>query len=210
MPKVLLDTNIIIHRENKKISNYSIGHLYRWIDKLKITKVIHPLALKELSRYEDNEYMGALFVKLEAYEKIHTTAVPTKEFYDKLKDFPENTENDKVDNLFLYEVYSKRVDFLITEDKRMQKKAQSLGLVKRVFSIDQFISIASAKYPELIEYKTLNVKPVRFGELDTSDTFFDSLRNSYQGFDDWLAKKSEEKAYVCFGDENKILGLLYL
>lgn len=40
--RILLDTNIVIHRENKKVSNYSISHLYRWIDKLKLDKVIHP------------------------------------------------------------------------------------------------------------------------------------------------------------------------
>ena len=29
--RALLDTNIIIHRENKRVSNYSIGHLFRWL-----------------------------------------------------------------------------------------------------------------------------------------------------------------------------------
>lgn len=33
--RALLDTNIIIHRENKRVSNYSIGHLFQWLDKLK-------------------------------------------------------------------------------------------------------------------------------------------------------------------------------
>lgn len=37
--RVLLDTNIVIHRENSTISNYSIGHLFRWLDKLKVSKV---------------------------------------------------------------------------------------------------------------------------------------------------------------------------
>ena len=31
--RVLLDTNIII--ENKKVTNYSIGHLFRWLDKMR-------------------------------------------------------------------------------------------------------------------------------------------------------------------------------
>lgn len=41
--RILLDTNIVIHRENKRVSNYSIGHLFRWIDRLKYDKVIHPI-----------------------------------------------------------------------------------------------------------------------------------------------------------------------
>lgn len=39
--RALLDTNIVIHRENNQVTNYSIGHLYRWLDKLHITKTIH-------------------------------------------------------------------------------------------------------------------------------------------------------------------------
>jgi len=210
MTKVLLDTNIIIHRENDIVTNYSIGHLYRWIDRLKLTKVIHPLTEEEISRYNDPNHLEVLKVKLEAYDKIYTKVVPTQDFYNHLKDFPEKTQNDKVDNQFLYEVYSKRVDLLITEDKRMQRKAEALGIKNKVFSIEQFINIASGKYPKLIEYKTLNVKPIRFGELNSKDIFFDSLRKAYPGFDDWLARKSEEQVYVCFGDQNKILGLLYL
>lgn len=70
MTKVLLDTNIIIHRENNRVSNYSIGYLYRWLDKLKLTKVIHPLTEKELNRYNNEDYQAALAVKLQSYEKF--------------------------------------------------------------------------------------------------------------------------------------------
>ena len=31
--KVLLDTNIVIHRENVKVTNPSIGLLFYWLDK---------------------------------------------------------------------------------------------------------------------------------------------------------------------------------
>ena len=50
--RVLLDTNIIIYRENKKMTNYSIGHLFRWLDKLKYDKLIHPLTKKEFAVYK--------------------------------------------------------------------------------------------------------------------------------------------------------------
>ena len=43
--RILLDTNIVIHRENKRVSNYSIGDLFRWIDRLKYDKVIHPYTI---------------------------------------------------------------------------------------------------------------------------------------------------------------------
>lgn len=42
--RVLLDTNIIIYRENSKALNYSVWHLFRWLDKLNFEKFIHPLS----------------------------------------------------------------------------------------------------------------------------------------------------------------------
>ena len=50
--RVLLDTNIIIYRENKRMTNYSVGHLFRWLDKLKCEKFIHPLSRAEIERYQ--------------------------------------------------------------------------------------------------------------------------------------------------------------
>jgi hypothetical protein len=40
--KALLDTNIIIHRETMQATNYTIGKLYYWLDKLHYEKLMHP------------------------------------------------------------------------------------------------------------------------------------------------------------------------
>ena len=62
--RILLDTNIVIHRENKRVSNYSIGHLFRWIDRLKHEKVIHPYTISEIQKYRDPETQEAISVKM--------------------------------------------------------------------------------------------------------------------------------------------------
>ena len=56
--RALLDTNIIIHRENKRVSNYSIGHLFRWLDKLKYDKVIHPYSISEIKKSRSRNARG--------------------------------------------------------------------------------------------------------------------------------------------------------
>ena len=56
----------------------------------------------------------------------------------------------------------------------------------------------------------LSVEKVYFGNVDSTDSFFDSFRNSYTGFDRWFARKCDEEAYICRSDSNKILGFLYL
>ena len=48
--KVLLDTNIIIHREASKIKNQDIGTLFRWLDRGHYTKVIHNLTVDEIRK----------------------------------------------------------------------------------------------------------------------------------------------------------------
>lgn len=207
--RVLLDTNIVIHRENKRVSNYSIGHLYRWLDKLKYDKVIHPYSVSELKKYRDAEAQESIAVKLEAYDIIKTIKIPDIIFLEALK-MPEKSENDKIDNCLLYEVYLGRVDILITEDRKLRNKALKLGLSDKVFSINSFISNATAENPSLIEYKMLAVEKTYFGNINVNDSFFDSFRNDYIGFDKWFARKCDEEAYICNTDEGKVLGFLYL
>ena len=207
--RILLDTNIVIHRENRRISNYSIGHLFRWIDKLKHDKVIHPYTIDELKKYRDPETQEVLSVKLDAYNIIKTVQKPSSEFLDKVSLYDKNI-NDAIDNCLLYELYSGRVDAFITEDRKLRNKAISLRLANRVFSINSFIDKVSSDNPDLIEYKALSVEKTCFGQIDVGDSFFDSFRDSYDDFNSWFARKCDEDAYICRADEGQILGFLYL
>lgn len=207
--RALLDTNIVIHRENKKVSNYSIGHLFRWIDRLKYDKVIHPYTISEIQKYRDPETQEAISVKLESYEVLKAIHQPDAVFLTQIGQ-PEKNENDHVDNCLLYEVYLGHVDIFITEDRRLRNKAARLGLIDRVFSINSFISKVTAENPDLIEYKALAVEKVYFGNVDVNDSFFDSFRNAYEEFDRWFARKCDEEAYICRSNDGKILGFLYL
>ena len=207
--RILLDTNIIIHRENKRVSNYSIGHLFRWIDRLKYDKVIHPYTISEIQKYRDPETQETISVKLESYNVIKTICEPDSAFLNKIGQLEKN-ENDHIDNCLLFEVYLGRVDVFVTEDRRLRNKAITLGLTDRVFSINGFISKATAENPNLIEYKALAVEKVYFGNVDVNDSFFDSFRSAYDEFDRWFARKCDEEAYICRSDEGRILGFLYL
>ena len=62
--KVLLDTNIIIHREANRIVNYDIGQLYNWIDKLHLEKFVHPITVSEIGNYKDVKTVETFSVKL--------------------------------------------------------------------------------------------------------------------------------------------------
>lgn len=53
------------------------------------------------------------------------------------------------------------------------------------------------------------IQKFRIGCLNFQDPFFDSLRHDYDGFDNWLYRKSNEEAYVLI-NQDQLLGFLYL
>lgn len=89
--KVLLDTNIIIDRESTNVSNFSISTLYKWIDKLKYTKYIHPSTTAEISNYHDKKLVDILKIKLESYELL----IPDDDFRQDFRLIVGKYKNDK-------------------------------------------------------------------------------------------------------------------
>lgn len=198
--RALLDTNIIIHRETSRIVNENIGTLFHWLDKLQYIKNVHPVTVDELNRHSDNEVVRTMGIKLDSYQALKTIAPLHKEV-ESTSNKIDTTGNDKNDTLLLNEVYCSRVDLLITEDKKIHQKAISLGIEDKVFRINSFIEKAILENPTLVDYKTLSVKKEYFGNIDINDSFFDSFREDYLGFDEWFNKKAEEISYICSYEE---------
>ena len=165
--RALLDTNIVIHRENTKATSFSIGKLFYWLDKLHYEKLVHPYTITELRKYHNAQMQDLYDAKLSAYSLMHSIAPQSDEFKGLLAGLP-HTENDEIDNQLLCEVYCGRVDILITEDRRMRAKAERLGISECVFSINSFITKASNDNPALIEYHALSVKKEYFGNIQNA------------------------------------------
>lgn len=163
-------------------TNYTIGKLYYWLDKLHYEKLLHPYTVAELRKADNAQQQQLYDARLSAYTHMQCIAPQTAEFVSLLAETPK-TENDKIDNQLLYEVYCGRADILITEDRRMRNKAERLGIADKVFSINAFISKVSADFPALVEYKALNVKKELMGNIDVNDPFFDTFRPVYSGFE---------------------------
>jgi predicted nucleic acid-binding protein len=206
--RVLLDTNIIIHREASKIVNNDIGILFNWLDKLHYTKCVHPLTNEELSRNINVDTTKTMQGKLAAYHLLKTEA-PLNEQLKKVSASVDKTPNDKNDSKLLNEVINNRVDILISEDKKIHIKAAMLGISDRVYRIDTFLEKIMSENPDLVNYKVLAVKKEYFGKVNLQDPFFDSFRSDYVGFDKWFNDKSDDIAYVCF-DNGVLSAFLYV
>ena len=55
-----------------------------------------------------------------------------------------------------------------------------------------------------------NIVHRTFAEIDLRDPFFQSLREDYDGFDDWFRRKHDQDAFVQYDDNHEIIGFLYL
>lgn len=206
--KVLLDTNIIIHREASKVINQDIGILFNWIDNLKYSKHIHPITVTELNRNRDKKTVETMNIKIGSYNLIKNEA-PTSDRLIEVSKQIDKTENDKNDTLILNEVFCERVDILISEDKKIHTKAQLLGIAERVYTINEFLEKVTAENPALVDYKVLAVKKVDFAQVDLQNIFFDSFREDYSGFDKWFNKKADDTAYVCYSNR-ELSAFLYI
>lgn len=208
--KALLDTNIIIHREASKVINQDVGILYRWLERAKYTKCVHSLTVSEIEKYKNQQTVETFQIKLDSYERIDIPS-PLQPELKSVSEKIDVNENDIIDTHLLNEVFVGRVDILITEDKKIRRKAYELGISDKVFTIDSFLEKTFAEHPDLVNYKVLNVQKLKFGRVNLEDDFFSSLKEDYVGFDKWFIKKFDEEAYITVNSNNGLLlSFLYL
>ena len=206
--KILLDTNIVIHREAITVVDEDIGVLFKWLDNLHYTKCIHSVTVEEIEKHEDPKVRKSFKVKLGSYNVLKTKA-PMSDAVRQILEPLDKNQNDLNDTTIVNELYCGRIDALITEDKQLLNKASLLGISDQVYTIDAFLEKVTAENPELADYKVLSVRKSLFGNLDLSDDFFASFKEDYPGYEKWFNKKADEPVYICLS-EGKPIALLYL
>ncbi len=206
--RVLLDTNIIIHREGYKNVTFEVASLYKWFDLLNSRKIIHPVTKNEIQKYNDDLVKKNICIKLDSYETLIPKEIEDSYFKQVVSNFSQN-QNSLNDNEILYQVYEGIANLLITEDIKILKKASLLGIRSQVISIGEYLQKVESLFPKKIEYKMLSVKKEKFGNINLHDEFFDSLKEDYPNFEDWFNNKNQEEAYV-FKDKGKVHGFLYI
>jgi predicted nucleic acid-binding protein len=205
--RILIDTNIIIHREANRVYNEDIGLLFNWLDKLKFDKCVHPLSIEEISGHQDAIVVKTMKIKIANYNLLKTVSADDQ-LIIKIRQ-SDKSRNDFIDTSILNEVYNNRVDYLITEDRGIHRKANFLGCSEKVFKIDAFLEKCIAENPVLKNYQVLAVKKEYFGNINLNDVFFDSFKQDYTEFGNWFNKKADNITYICVTDGN-VKAFLYL
>jgi len=206
--RVLLDTNILIHREAAYVARDDIGLLFNWIDRLQYTKCIHPSSVKEIQKHFDERTRIAFCRKLESYNQLRAPA-PLRPDIQAVAQKYDTTPNDAIDTQLLNELAAGTVDILISEDRKIGRKAQELSIADKLFTIDAFLEKVVAENPDFVDYQVLSVRKEVFGRVNVTQPFFHSLRRDYPHFDSWFMRKTDESAYVCH-EGNQLIAFMYL
>jgi len=213
--RILLDTNIIIPLEDSsKALDDSFASLIRIANENNHILIIHPATLDDIKRDTNEARKISNISRISKYSSLEAPPIPSLKEINELG-LKEANGNDKADNNILYAVYKNAVNILVTEDRKLHKKARALQISDRVHYLQQHVEFLNRLYSrEPISLPNIIELPLY--RIDLNQSFFDSLRGDYEDFDKWYEKvsqdgrkawvyktKAEEVDAICIFDEQK-------
>lgn len=189
--RVLIDTNIIIKREDYRKIELNTIFFFKNARKNNYSIVYHPKQLDDINKDKNLSRKENTLSKIKIYDEIEFDLDPNKDSDFMAKIGVPKKNNDEIDNHLLYALYRDAVEFLITEDLEIHKKADKLSISDRVFTIDE-ISYAFRDLEGNSLSVPLFLKEREWATLDLLDPFFDSLKVDYPDFEKWFRQKSRK------------------
>lgn len=208
--RVLLDTNIFIYREDMRIVPEPLQRLLALLSQSHIDVLIHPISVKEVEKDRVKERKEIMLSKMRAYRSIEGSSQAENDAVYSAKLRISRGVKLTPDDIILYSVYRDAVDFLITEDRGIHRKAQRLGIGERVLLIADAVDV----FQRYIHREEISSPPALkqdcFHNLNREDPIFDSLRREYSEFDQWFARISREgrRCWVYFNPGGNIGAVL--
>lgn len=208
--RVLFDTNIFIYRENHTVIPASLQNLLRSLHLSKVEILIHPRSLEDLKRDPDERRRNIAYSKINTYPLLDSPPEQGLDPYFLETVGPASKINDEIDNAILYSAYRNAVEFLITEDKGVHRKAARLQIKDQVLSIEEAVEIFGTRDKDGRLTYLPALKEDYVYNLNINDPFFDSLKEDYGEFEGWFKKISREgrKCFVHRKTDGEIGALL--
>lgn len=213
----LIDTNILIPLEpTSKVDlgiNTNIALEFHNLSSASGNHIcIHPAIESDINRDRNRSRQELRRTLLQRY--TYLPAPPNLSILDTdIVGNPPAHSNDWVDNNLLAALYGDAVDYLVTEDAGIHKKAKRLGLHNRVLRLNDAIALIHDLFDSTPSPPT-TVETVYTHQLDSNDSIFKSLRKDYGGpiFDEWLSKckRAQRKAFIVKADSNQLAALTIL
>lgn len=159
-------------------------------NRLGVVVHVHPEQGRDIARDRDQERREYRGVMMGKYSELPKPPPASPSLLGQLNN-PAPGGNDWVDAQLIAAVVEDAVDYLVTEDKGIQRRFSRIGHGDRCLGLGD----AWAKLKSLtpVEAPPLPaVKELLAHELNKNDPVFDSLRADYHDFDGWLSKCRKE------------------
>jgi GNAT superfamily N-acetyltransferase len=188
--RLLIDTNVLIPLEPTRSQDVEPGSrvaadLVRLAHQTGQQILIHPSSLSDLQRDGDPARVTARAILLRKYIRLEPS--PDVALVEDVLGVAPLSSNDWVDHCLLAAVKADAVDYLVTQDGGIHRKATRLDVADRVLTVEDALA-----YLTTLHDRTPPALPAVMFEpvhtLDSSDQIFDSLRRDYSGFDEWLVR----------------------
>jgi len=212
--RVLFDTNILVRITDVRTEmGPSYADVVRLSNKLHRSICYHPSQKADLERDKDPERRKVNLSRIEQYECLANPPQPTAEHLA-LYDWQQNDDNDRVDNELLYAAFQGAVRYLVTQDKKMHHKAKRAAISDLVLTIDDYLDLLRQE-DEAANDKAddsspmSNISQTLLKDIPLTDPIFDTLKESYLGFDKWFRKAASEDrhAWVARDSRSKITAI---
>jgi len=207
--KVLLDPCIFLCHEADQVISKNLKDLSEVLDQVGAKIIIHPISIKWLEQQAERGEQNVLS-EMQEYPLLQAYPDP-KEDQEYLKAVKNSSaNNDDINNILLYSIYKDSIDFLITEDRSIHKKAGSLGIDDRVLLIDEALQFFGNYLPKYGMRAPLPLKNELVKNLDLADPIFDTLTEEYPEFQEWIERISGKgrRCWVYYRNDGRIGALL--
>jgi hypothetical protein len=201
---LLLDTNVLIPlQDSYAVLGDSLANFHRLALVGGHKLVYHPASIDDFERDVD---LGRRARNLEHVRRYPALERPAKCPWNT----PTTNPNDACDNEILYSLECDAAHALVTEDKGLLTKARARGLGHRTYNIQTAEDwLRRLHQPFDVSLPNIDDVPLHSLTPELAGKFFNSLREGYDGFDDWFRRKAREnrKAWV-YRDEADVLGAI--
>jgi rRNA-processing protein FCF1 len=202
---ILIDTNIVIRLEDDRPVIEELSRLLSRCAELNVRVYVHEASRDDISRDVDARRRAITLSKLDKFPML--TGIPSSTRSELEARFGNITnDNDRVDVALLNALDRNVVDFLITEDAGIHKRARDAGLADRVFHVRDAVDwiadtfdATSVELPYILERRCC--------QLDLKDPIFKTLRDGYPGFDEWFQRNIQRFCWV-LEIEGEIAGVI--
>jgi len=189
--KLLIDTNVLIGIEDNGPVRAQFANLVRGANRHGLSIFVHEASKEDVMRDKDAERRKATLSRIRKFQPL--TGVPTPADAKLVAQYGKCSKpNDFVDAKLLHALTVNAVDFLISDDIGLHKRAKAVGIDARVFAVEDSVAWIRRMFEPRPVFLP-QVDDILAYQLDFSDPIFDGLRADYRpNFDGWCKKISNE------------------